>query len=288
MRVNVGEIIIINNKMSDPQIYFLRNQWFASSLDFSKFWKAISSFNLQEIVNYKLVSAFAIFGMFYSLRFVFRPLNFMYRNFLRPRYNLKQRYGDGYAMITGASDGIGKAYAKILADEGFNLYLVSRSLDKLEAVKKEINDKHGDKIIVKLIEFDFGKLADQNQVKDFENKIADLTDDIAMLVNNVGVASVEDIHMKPVAQIYAHSAINIYSQVLMSKFIIPAFIKRFEQNGQISAMINASSSSHWDMEQGLCFYAASKSFNFSFSEIVRKDYSKYMDVLTVTPRNVIT
>jgi len=84
----------------------------------------------------------------------------MYRNFLRPRYNLKQRYGDGYAMITGASDGIGKAYAKILADEGFNLYLVSRSLDKLEAVKKEINDKHGDKIIVKLIEFDFGKLAD--------------------------------------------------------------------------------------------------------------------------------
>ena len=53
-------------------------------------------------------------------------------------------------------------------------------------------------------------------------------------------------------------------------------------------MINVSSSSHFDMEEGLCFYAASKTFNFTLSEIMRKDYGTFLDVLTVVPRNVTT
>lgn len=50
-----------------------------------------------------------------------------------------QRYGkDTWAVVTGATDGIGKAMAQELARRGFNLVLVSRSIDKLNSVAKEL------------------------------------------------------------------------------------------------------------------------------------------------------
>ena len=48
------------------------------------------------------------------------------------------KYKYGYALITGSSDGIGKALAKEFARRGFNLVLVSRTLSKLESVKSEL------------------------------------------------------------------------------------------------------------------------------------------------------
>ncbi len=47
---------------------------------------------------------------------------------------MKERYHGGYALITGATDGLGKIYAINLAKKGFNLVLVSRNSEKLENV----------------------------------------------------------------------------------------------------------------------------------------------------------
>ena len=43
-------------------------------------------------------------------------------------------------MVTGATDGIGKSYAKLLAKQGFNIILISRTQVKLETVAKEIGE----------------------------------------------------------------------------------------------------------------------------------------------------
>ena len=48
-----------------------------------------------------------------------------------PRLNLLKRYGGGWALVTGGSEGIGFAIAEELAKEGFNIVLVSRSKEKL-------------------------------------------------------------------------------------------------------------------------------------------------------------
>ena len=101
------------------------------------------------------------------------------------------RYGaDSWAVVTGATDGIGKECARYLANEGFNIVLISRTLSKLEAVAKEIqleakeNGKHINTRVVKLDftdNFDaptFAKLYKEN-LKDLE---------ISILVNNVGMA----------------------------------------------------------------------------------------------------
>jgi 17beta-estradiol 17-dehydrogenase / very-long-chain 3-oxoacyl-CoA reductase len=55
---------------------------------------------------------------------------------LRPPLNLK-RLGE-WAVVTGATDGIGRAYALELARQGFNIVLLSRSVEKLEACAAEI------------------------------------------------------------------------------------------------------------------------------------------------------
>jgi short-subunit dehydrogenase len=50
-----------------------------------------------------------------------------------------ERYGaDSWAVITGSTDGIGKACAKHLARQGFNIVLIARNLEKLNATAKEL------------------------------------------------------------------------------------------------------------------------------------------------------
>ena len=59
-------------------------------------------------------------------------------------------------MVTGSTDGIGKAYAKELASRGMNLILISRTLERLEKTKLEIENTNP-KISVKIIAADFAK-----------------------------------------------------------------------------------------------------------------------------------
>ena len=62
----------------------------------------------------------------------------VYNFFIRPGKNLK-KFGS-WAVVTGATDGIGKAFAFELASKGLNLVLVSRTKSKLDEAAKEISD----------------------------------------------------------------------------------------------------------------------------------------------------
>ena len=57
----------------------------------------------------------------------------MYRQTLRPARNLFKRYGGGWAVITGATNGIGQAYAFELARQGFNIFIVARNEELAQA-----------------------------------------------------------------------------------------------------------------------------------------------------------
>lgn len=48
------------------------------------------------------------------------------------------KYKGGWAVVTGGSDGIGKAIALALASHGFNIVIISRSIEKLQKAAKEI------------------------------------------------------------------------------------------------------------------------------------------------------
>jgi 17beta-estradiol 17-dehydrogenase / very-long-chain 3-oxoacyl-CoA reductase len=83
------------------------------------------------------VITFAI-GAFYVLRWLYR----IARTIQQIKFGTKvtvERYGKGsWAVVTGCTDGIGKAFALELASRGFNLVLISRNIDKLNATSKEV------------------------------------------------------------------------------------------------------------------------------------------------------
>jgi len=75
---------------------------------------------------------------------------------LRCLKNFKERYGQ-WAIVTGATDGIGKEYAKELARLGVNIILISRNIDKLTQVAQEIEAEfHVDTQVVQ-VDFSAGR-----------------------------------------------------------------------------------------------------------------------------------
>ena len=69
---------------------------------------------------------------------------------------MKNSNENKWALVTGASGGVGKEIAKILAGKGWNLVLVARSENKLVDLSKELIDN--DKIDVKVFSADFKML----------------------------------------------------------------------------------------------------------------------------------
>ena len=87
-----------------------------------------------------------------------------------------------WALVTGATDGIGKAYAFALAAKGLNVVLVSRSPDKLRNVAGKIENNH--KVETKIVPVDF-KTSDAEYIPKVREVIQGI--DIGVLVNNVGM-----------------------------------------------------------------------------------------------------
>lgn len=90
-----------------------------------------------------------------------------------------------WAVITGATDGIGKAYALALAKQGLSVLLISRTEAKLQDVKKEIDDKGYNGVEVKYVVCDYSNF-DQKAKDNVNAAMKGL--DIGVLVNNVGVS----------------------------------------------------------------------------------------------------
>ena len=88
-----------------------------------------------------------------------------------------------WAVITGASDGIGKEYAFQLAKKGFNIVLVSRTQSKLETVASEIQSKY--KKETKIVAFDASTNAPENYQL-LEDSLQGLP--VSILINNVGAS----------------------------------------------------------------------------------------------------
>ncbi|KAL4964094.1 ketoreductase [Aspergillus stella-maris] len=87
-----------------------------------------------------------------------------------------------WAVVTGASDGLGKEFALQLARAGFNIVLVSRTTSKLIALADEITVKHP-AVQTKILAMDFARNDDQDYEK-LKALVGDL--DVAILINNVG------------------------------------------------------------------------------------------------------
>lgn len=152
--------------------------------------------------------------------------SFLASTFLIPGASLTKYAPKGtYAVITGASDGIGKEFALQLARKGYNLLLISRTQSKLEALAKDIKEKNNDKIEVSTFAMDFAANSDA----DYE-LLSEVVKglDVGILVNNVGLS-----HSIPVSFIETEEkemndiiTINVRGTLRITKLVAPRMVER--------------------------------------------------------------
>lgn len=122
-------------------------------------------------------------GVFKITTFVLSAATMALELTVFPKTNFA-KYGakkGNWALITGASDGIGAEYAKQLASRGFNIVLVSRTQSKLDAIAEELLTKYG--VSTKVIAFD-ASVDKKEHYQLIKNVIDELP--LTVLVNNVG------------------------------------------------------------------------------------------------------
>jgi len=197
-------------------------------------------------------------GALFVVYCVVRLLLSLYRgicgHFLRPTINFKS-FGS-WAVVTGATDGIGKAYAEQLAKSGMNIMLLSRSMEKLKAVAADIQSQYH--VQTKCI------AADYTKTDIYEAISADLkTLDIGVLVNNVGMGFEHPEFFSNLAidTIKDMVNVNMMSVAMMTRIVIPALLEKHK-----GVIINVSSATAALPPALFSVYAASKAFVTSFSE----------------------
>lgn len=128
-----------------------------------------------------------------------------------------------WAVVTGASDGIGAEFAQQLARAGFNILLVSRTQTKLDTLAKEIESKYG--VRTKTIAMDASALknADFDRLSDI---IQDL--EIGILVNNVGQSHEIPVpfHITAVEELQSIININCMSTLRVTQILLPKLLLR--------------------------------------------------------------
>ncbi|XP_061117857.1 17-beta-hydroxysteroid dehydrogenase type 3 isoform X1 [Conger conger] len=187
-----------------------------------------------------------------------------------------------WAVITGGSEGIGRAYAFELAKCGLNIVLISRTLEKLQTAAKEIGEATGRE--VKLITADFTK---DDIYEHIEENLTGLN--VGVLVNNVGILpsrtpckllDTKDLEQ----QITNLLNCNIKGIMKMCRIILPGMEKRGK-----GLILNVSSGVALLPCPLYSLYGASKIFVERFSRSLQAEYkSKGIIIQVVTPFGVST
>lgn len=177
-------------------------------------------------------------------------------------------------LITGASSGIGAAFARKLAKRGRNVLLVARSEDKLIALCNELGRVSGARaqyVVMDLIEPDAAaRLFQETQKRELV---------IDMLINNAGFGSMGDFTQLELERELEMVDLNVKSLVdLTYKFLLPM---RERRQGTI---MNVASTAGFQAVPFMATYAATKAFVLSFSEALAEENRPHgVHVLALCP-----
>ena len=179
-----------------------------------------------------------------------------------------------YALITGASKGIGKAIATELAARKCNLLLVARSETLLKNLAEELSGKYS--ILADYLSID---LSDPNSPARIFNWTKEKGYDVNILANNAGYGLSGGFENHSAKDTKDMMQVNMNVPVALTTLYIPELKK--QPKGYI---LNIASSAAYQAVPGLSLYAASKSFILSFSRGLQYELRKTnISVTVVSP-----
>lgn len=183
-------------------------------------------------------------------------------------------YAGKTALITGASSGIGQAFARTLAQKGMNLVLVARSESKLQLLASELHQQHG--IKAEIISADLSTEKAGLYVYEQTQKIHLAVD---LLINNAGFSTNGKFETISPAQDHQQVMLNVVSIVDLTHAFMPNMLAKGE-----GAIINVGSTTSFYPLAYQAVYAASKAFVLSFSEALWTEYQgRGIKVLALCP-----
>lgn len=192
----------------------------------------------------------------------------------------------GWVAITGATDGIGKAFAQELHRQGFKVILIGRNPQKLEAVRAELM-KDGPAELETLIA-DFS-VSHRNPEEFYAELVGRLSQfEISFLMNNVGVMDKTDFATEDFNEIENMLSVNLYPMTFLSHALIPKFLERFDKTKQRSFILNVSSAVTYKATPDMAVYAATKAYNDFLSRGISYEYAKAITITSLTPAIVVS
>lgn len=196
---------------------------------------------------------------------------------------LVERYGSGsWALITGASDGLGKAFSLDLARHGFNLILVSRTQSKLDRLR---DDLQGLGIQVRTVAADLSDTAPHT----YESLAAAARDvDLSVLVNCVGATVHRRYADVPVDTLRHLLAVNVSTTAIVTHTLLPLLLRHATSTGRRAALLNVGSIVGRFYWPGTQIYGACKSFIDHLSIPLSFEYRHQLDVLSFQPTVMAT
>ncbi|CAH8614894.1 unnamed protein product [Schistosoma curassoni] len=190
-----------------------------------------------------------------------------------------------WAIVTGATDGIGKVYAEELANDGLKIMLISRNEEKLLSIADEIGRNYH--VETRIVTADFTSTDVYQRIEEAIDQLSS----IACLVNNVGMGP-------PKFDYYAttdYMSINFIKNIvfcntlpiaIMTHIVLPKMLK---QSTTDMAIINIGSHSGYRPFPLLSLYSATKSFVNQLSRsISNENYDHRIHIQTVCPMFVST
>ena len=185
--------------------------------------------------------------------------------------NWQERYGE-WALVTGASSGLGADFVRQLAEKRMNIILTARRIDMMDALAREVEDAYGVKTQVigqDLIEPDAVEII-KNSVKEKE---------VGILVNNAGYGALGRFHENDMDYQVNMVRLNCIAPVSLTG----AFIDDMVEGGKGAVIFLASTAAY----QGVPYfsvYSATKAFNLLIAEGLWGEYKKLgVDVMALSP-----
>jgi uncharacterized protein len=183
------------------------------------------------------------------------------------------------ALITGASSGIGESFAHALAREHYDLVLVARRQDRLQAVAaraKEIGARRTEIVVC--------DLARSGAPLELLERLAAEPIPVDCLINNAGFGTTGRFDRLPLAREIEEIELNVSALVALTRLLLPPMVER--RHGTI---INVASTAAFQPVPYMATYAATKAFVLSFTEAVATEIaSTGVRVMALCPGPVRT
>ncbi|MEA2427603.1 MAG: uncharacterized protein QOF37_1231 [Thermoleophilaceae bacterium] len=164
------------------------------------------------------------------------------------------------ALVTGASSGIGEAFARQLSERGYRLALVARNEDKLRKLAEELGSD------AQVLPCDLADAAARDQlVAEIERRGLD----VEVLVNNAGFGVYDDFAESDRQRELEQARVNVEAVVDLTHRFLPAMVGRGR-----GTVINTASTAAFQPVPGNAGYAAAKAYVLALSEALHEETRK--------------